>query len=181
MTREDLEDGGADHFARTIRAIKTLNSGVMVEVLVPDFLHAIDSVIEAGPEVINHNVETVPRLYSTVRPGADYQRSLDLLESVGRRGKSPRTKSGMMLGLGEREEEIVRVMEDLHRVGCDMLTLGQYLAPSEGHLPVQTYVSPEKFNAYRIMAERMGFLAVASGPFVRSSYFAETWLQRNRT
>ena len=178
VTRDDLEDGGADHFFQAIRAIKTLNPGVKVEVLVPDFVHTIDRVIEAGPEVINHNLETVPRLYQRVRPGANYQRSLNLLERVKRRGKNTYTKSGLMLGLGETEEEVVRVMGDLRRGGCDMLTLGQYLAPSKAHLPVCDYVHPEKFETYKEVAENLGFLFVASGPFVRSSYFAEAWLQK---
>jgi lipoic acid synthetase len=176
VTRDDLEDGGAKHFARTIQAIKTLNPGVRIEVLVPDFIEAIDRVIEAGPEVVNHNLETIPRLYGQVRPGADYKRSLDLLERAKQGGRRVHTKSGLMLGLGESEEELVRVMGDLRRVGCDMLTLGQYLAPSKTHFPVHEYVHPEKFKSYKAMAENMGFLFVASGPFVRSSYFAEAWL-----
>jgi len=179
VTRDDLEDGGAEHFARTIRAVKALNSGIMVEVLVPDFIHAINRVIEAGPEVINHNLETVPRLYNQVRPGANYQRSLSLLDEVKRPENNIYTKSGLMLGLGETEEEVIRVMEDLRRAGCDMLTLGQYLSPSKAHLPVHEYVRPERFKAYREMAERMDFLFVASGPFVRSSYFAEGWLKEH--
>lgn len=178
VTRDDLEDGGAKHFARTIRAIKTLNPGVRIEVLVPDFIEAIDRVIEAGPEVVNHNLETIPRLYGQVRPGADYKRSLDLLERAKQGGGRVYTKSGLMLGLGESEEELVRVMGDLRSVGCDMLTLGQYLAPSKTHFPVHEYVHPEKFKSYKAMAENMGFLFVASGPFVRSSYFAEAWLQK---
>ncbi|NIQ38654.1 MAG: lipoyl synthase [Proteobacteria bacterium] len=177
VTRDDLEDGGAEHFARTIRAVKALSREVKVEVLVPDFLHAIETVIEARPEVINHNLETVPRLYERVRPGADYQRSLNLLKTVKRTEESIYTKSGLMLGLGEAEEEVVRVMEDLRHVGCDMLTLGQYLAPSRSHLPVQTYIHPEKFTAYKDVADDMGFLFVASGPFIRSSYAAEAWLR----
>jgi lipoic acid synthetase len=176
VTRDDLDDGGAQHFARTIRAVKALNREVRVEVLVPDFLHAIDWVIEAGPDVINHNLETVPRLYKQVRPGADYQRSLELLERAKGVETEIYTKSGLMLGLGETEEEIVKVMRDLRHVGCDMLTLGQYLAPSKAHLPVHTYIHPEKFRAYKAIADDMGFLFVASGPFVRSSYAAEAWL-----
>ncbi len=179
VTRDDLKDGGAKHFARTIRAIKALNPGIKVEVLVPDFVHAIDLVIEARPEVINHNLETVPRLYRRVRPGADYQRSLDLLDRAKGKGKKIYTKSGLMLGLGESEAEVVRVMEDLRHVGCDMLTLGQYLAPSAAHLPVHAYVHPERFRAYKEMGDDMGFLFVASGPFVRSSYLAEAWLQQH--
>ena len=180
VTRDDLEDGGATHFARTIRAVKALNAGVKVEVLVPDFVDSIDRVLEAEPEVVNHNLETVPRLYKQVRPGADYQRSLDLLEKAKGKGKSIHTKSGIMLGLGESEEELVRVMGDLRGVGCEMLTLGQYLSPSRAHLPVHEYVHPEKFRDHKEMAEQMGFLSVASGPFVRSSYFAEAWTQNEQ-
>jgi lipoic acid synthetase len=177
VTRDDLEDGGAEHFARTIHAIRARNPGTKVEILVPDFVHAIDRVVEAAPEVINHNVETVPRLYERVRPGADYERSLRLLEKVKAAGGNIRTKSGLMLGLGETREEVLSVMSDLRRVGCDMLTLGQYLAPSKDHLPVESYVHPESFRAYKTTAEDMGFLFVASGPFVRSSYLAEAWLK----
>jgi len=177
VTRDDLEDGGAEHFARTIHAIRALNPGVKVEVLVPDFVHAIDRVIEAAPEVINHNVETVPRLYDRVRPGADYQRSMRLLEKVKTAGGTIRTKSGLMLGLGESREEVLAVMGDLREVGCDMLTLGQYLAPSKKHLPVQVYIHPGSFRAYKTAAENMGFSFVASGPFVRSSYHAEAWIE----
>jgi lipoic acid synthetase len=179
VTRDDLEDGGAEHFARTVRAIKRLSPGVKVEVLVPDFLHTIDRVLDAGPEVFNHNLETVPRLYSQVRPGADYQRSLQLLREAKLHRPLSYTKSGLMLGLGETEDEILRVMEDLRGVACDMLTLGQYLAPSKAHFPVYEYVPPERFEALKEKAEDMGFLFVASGPFVRSSYFAEAWLQKH--
>jgi lipoic acid synthetase len=181
VTRDDLEDGGGEHFARTIRDVKGVNPGVVVEVLVPDFVHAIDRVLAAGPEVVNHNLETVPRLYRQVRPDADYQRSLDLLERAKGGKKGVFTKSGLMLGLGEREDELISVMEDLRHVGCDMLTLGQYLAPSREHFPVQEYIPPERFETYGQMAKEMGFLSVASGPFVRSSYFAEAWIQADRT
>ena len=180
VTRDDLADGGAEHFTRTITAVKAVNSGVRVEVLVPDFLHAIDRVIEAGPEVVNHNLETVPRLYKEVRPGADYERSLNLLEQTQESGTSIHTKSGLMLGLGETQGEVFAVMGDLRRVGCDMLTLGQYLAPSKTHFPVHDYIHPEEFEAYKEAAEGMGFGHVASGPFVRSSYFAEAWLQNEQ-
>jgi lipoic acid synthetase len=180
VTRDDLEDGGAEHFGRTIRAVKTENLGIKVEVLVPDFVHAIDRVLEALPDVVNHNLETIPRLYGQVRPGASYERSLDLLGKTKRGRMEIRTKSGLMLGLGETEEEVCAVMTDLRRVGCDMLTLGQYLAPSKEHFPVRDYVRPEEFETYRAKAERAGFSFVASGPFVRSSYFAEAWLQNER-
>jgi lipoic acid synthetase len=181
VTRDDLEDGGGKHFARTIRDVKKMNPGVVVEVLVPDFVHAIDRVLAAGPEVINHNLETVPRLYREVRPGADYQRSLDLLERAKGGEKGVFTKSGLMLGLGEREDELISVMEDLRHVGCDMLTLGQYLAPSKEHFPVQEYIPPERFETYGQMAKEIGFFSVASGPFVRSSYFAEAWIKANQS
>jgi lipoic acid synthetase len=176
VTRDDLDDGGACHFAETIRLVKSMNPGVKVEVLVPDFVHAIGRVIDAGPDVINHNLETVPRLYRQVRPGADYRRSLELFEEVKDSGSRVHTKSGLMLGLGESENEVFAVMEDLRHVGCNMLTLGQYLAPSQRHLPVREYVHPDRFKAYQEAAEAMGFSFVASGPFVRSSYFAEAWL-----
>ncbi len=179
VTRDDLDDGGAAHFARTIGAVRALSRGIKVEVLVPDLVHALDLVTEARPDVINHNLETVPRLYKRVRQGANYQRSLELLKRVKDSEREIYTKSGLMLGIGETEREVVGVMDDLRQVDCDMLTLGQYLAPSKAHLPVQTYVHPEKFKRFREIGERKGFLFVASGPFVRSSYAAEAWLETN--
>jgi lipoic acid synthetase len=175
VTRDDLPDGGADHFSRCILAVRE-RTGAAVEVLTPDFLGdtaAIDRVLEARPEVYNHNMETVPRLYRKVRGRAEYQRSLDLLAHVKRRAPEVVTKSGLMLGLGETTEELLDVLADLRAVGCDTLTLGQYLAPTLKHIPVVRYVPPEEFDALAVLARSLGFAQVASGPFVRSSYHAD--------
>jgi lipoic acid synthetase len=175
VTRDDLPDGGADHFYRCILAVRA-RTGAAVEVLTPDFLgdtRAIDRVLEARPEVYNHNVETVPRLYRKVRGRADYRRSLDLLAHVKRRVPETVTKSGLMLGLGETAEELLEVLADLRAVGCDTLTLGQYLAPTLKHIPVVRYVPPAEFDALAVLARSLGFDHVASGPFVRSSYHAD--------
>jgi lipoic acid synthetase len=175
VTRDDLPDGGADHFYRCILAVRAL-TGAVVEVLTPDFLgkvEAVDRVLEAQPEVYNHNVETVPRLYKKVRGRAEYQRSLDLLAHVKRRAPQAVTKSGLMLGLGETTEELLEVLADLRAVKCDNLTLGQYLAPTLKHVPVKRYVPPEEFDALARLARLLGFRQVASGPFVRSSYHAD--------
>jgi lipoic acid synthetase len=172
VTRDDLPDGGSEQFARTIRAVHD-RCGATVEVLTPDFqgrTEDIDRVIDARPEIFNHNVETVPRLYPEVRPEADYERSLGLLQRVAGHGLVG--KSGLMLGLGEREEEVVRVMRDLRRMGCRALTLGQYLRPSDAHHEVVEFVRPEQFDRFRRKGLDMGFDGVASGPFVRSSYNA---------
>lgn len=179
VTRDDLPDGGAVHFARTIAAIRRRCPEATVEVLVPDFagsVSALDTVLGAGPDVLNHNVETVPRLYPEVRPQADYTRSLALLERAGRAGFV--TKSGFMLGLGEREEEVERVLQDLRSAGVAVVTIGQYLAPSPLHHPVVEFVEPGRFGEWERRARRMGFAAVAAGPFVRSSYMAERVLER---
>ncbi|NLF30615.1 MAG: lipoyl synthase [Planctomycetes bacterium] len=176
VTRDDLPDGGAHHFARTIDAVRRVCGGARIEVLTPDFqgdTAAIDTVLAAHPDVFNHNVETVGRLYGDVRPQADYRRSLDVLAYVGRRGGDILSKSGLMVGLGERPEEIREVMHDLRRVGCDILTIGQYLAPSPNHYPVARFVEPSEFDLWRREGEALGFAAVAAGPFVRSSYNAE--------
>jgi lipoic acid synthetase len=175
VTRDDLPDGGSTHFAATIRAIHDRAEAV-VEVLTPDFggRHSdVDVVTAAGPEVFNHNVETVPRLYPEVRPQADYGRSLAVLARAAHAAPKPVVKSGMMVGLGEREEEVRAVLEDLLAAGCRVVTIGQYLAPSGSHIPVEEFVTPDSFDAYERMARDMGFDAVASGPFVRSSYMAE--------
>ncbi len=175
VTRDDLDDGGAGHFARTIRAIKDHISGVRVEVLTPDFQgqkEAINTVVAARPDVYNHNLETVPRLYPAVRPEADYQQSLQLLELVGELDQEIYTKSGLMVGLGEDQNEILAVMRDLRAVGCDLLTIGQYLQPSSQHLEVTEYIEPHIFEEYRRQGEEMGFMHVFSGPFVRSSFRA---------
>jgi lipoic acid synthetase len=175
VTRDDLPDGGADHFAHCVTAVRA-RTGAVVEVLTPDFLGdtaAVDRVLAARPEVYNHNVETVPRLYKKVRGRAAYQRSLDLLDHVKRRSPTTTTKSGLMLGLGETTEELLEVLADLRAVRCDMLTLGQYLAPTLKHVPVARYVPPAEFDALAVLARSLGFAHVASGPFVRSSYHAD--------
>jgi len=175
VTRDDLPDGGAQHFAKTIEAVRQINPQATIEVLIPDFtgsVGALEMVVDSSPEIINHNVETVPRLYPGVRPKADYHRSLDLLRAVKSIDKRILTKSGMMLGLGEREDEIVEVMEGLREVDCDALTLGQYLCPSPQHRPVSRYIPPEEFEKYGDIARELGFRSVASGCFVRSSFNA---------
>jgi lipoic acid synthetase len=174
VTRDDLPDGGADHFYRCILAVRS-RTGAVVEVLTPDFLgnrQAIARVLEAQPEVYNHNLETVPRLYKKVRGRASYQRSLDLLAYVKDQAPTTVTKSGLMLGLGETTEELLEVLADLRAVHCDLLTLGQYLAPTLKHLPVARFVPPAEFDALAVLARSLGFQQVASGPFVRSSYHA---------
>jgi len=179
VTRDDLADGGADHFYRCILAVRAW-TGAAVEVLTPDFLgdrRAVERVLEARPEVYNHNMETVPRLYKKVRGRADYQRSLDLLAHVKRLAPQTVTKSGLMLGLGETTEELLEVLADLRAVNCDTLTLGQYLAPTLKHIPVKRYVPPEEFEALAVRARTLGFKQVASGPFVRSSYHADEMVQ----
>lgn len=175
VTRDDLDDGGALHFAETIELIKGNLDRVAVEVLTPDFKgdqEAIGLVADAGPDVYNHNLETVPRLYSQIRPEADYGRSLELLRSVKQYGKKLMTKSGIMVGLGETSAEVEGVMEDLRAIDCDILTIGQYLQPTRSHLPVVEYVRPEMFEAWERLAFRKGFKHVASGPLVRSSLHA---------
>jgi lipoic acid synthetase len=175
VTRDDLPDGGAEHFYQCVLAVRA-HTGAAVEVLTPDFLgdaRAIDRVLEAAPDVYNHNMETVPRLYRKVRGRADYQRSLDLLARVKRRAPRVVTKSGLMLGLGETTEELLATLADLRAAACDTLTLGQYLAPSLKHIPVVRYVPPEEFDALAVLARSLGFEKVASGPFVRSSYHAD--------
>ncbi|MFZ7111929.1 MAG: lipoyl synthase [Desulfatiglandales bacterium] len=176
VTRDDVPDGGAGLFAETIRAIGEKAPQVEIEVLIPDFQgdgHALSQVIEARPDVLNHNIETVPRLYPTVRPQAVYRRSLDLLREVRKIDPAMRTKSGLMLGLGEGADELKETFRDLLDTDCRMLTLGQYLRPSKDHLPVDRYVPPEEFEEWRLFALDMGFREVASGPFVRSSYHAK--------
>jgi lipoic acid synthetase len=177
VTRDDLPDGGAGHFARCVLEIRKRLPGVAVEVLTPDFLGdaaAIDIVIDAAPEVFNHNIETVPRLYRVARGRAEYRRSLDLLDRVKRRAPHIVTKAGLMLGVGETIDELFEVLADLRSIGCDVLTLGQYLAPTLKHsIPVARYVPPEEFDLLAARARLLGFRNVAAGPFVRSSYHAE--------
>lgn len=175
VTRDDLADGGAGHFAEAIKQIKATCPGVTIEVLIPDFqgdATALQKVIAADPDVINHNIETVPRLYPKVRPMADYSRSLALLRNVKNAAPHIKTKSGLMVGLGETPEELIRSMRDLRDLACDFLTIGQYLAPSKLHHPVIEYIHPDIFKKYETLAMEMGFLHVAAGPFVRSSYHA---------
>lgn len=174
VTRDDLPDGGAEQFASCIREIRDMNPGTTVEVLTPDFAgnaEALHVVLAESPEVFNHNVETVPRLYSTVRPQANYRQSLDVLRQATKAGIK-RVKSGLMLGLGETEEEVVAVFQDLLDAGVNCLTVGQYLRPSREHLPVVDYVHPDQFEKLAKEAYRRGFIHVASGPLVRSSYHA---------
>ena len=175
VTRDDLSDGGSGHFARTIREIRRRVPKARIEVLVPDFQgsdRALRTVVEARPDVINHNLETVPRLYPKVRPGADYHRSLQLLKRVREFSPDIPTKSGLMVGLGESPEELRQALLELLEVACRILTLGQYLQPSRDHLPVERFLPPEAFEQWREVALEMGFREVASGPFVRSSYRA---------
>jgi lipoyl synthase len=176
VDRDDLADGGIGHFARTVAALRAALPEATVEVLTPDFRGvpgAAARVAALGADVFNHNVETVPRLYDAVRPGADYRRSLDLLKGV--KGLAPETwtKSGLMVGLGESDEELIAVFADLRAAGCDVLTVGQYLRPTARHRPVARYVPPEGFSALRGHAQRMGFAHVAAGPMVRSSFHAD--------
>ncbi|MFZ4817834.1 MAG: lipoyl synthase [Limisphaerales bacterium] len=177
VARDDLHDGGAEHFRRTIEAVRDLNSGIVVEVLTPDFLDrddAIDSVLVARPDIFNHNLETIRRLTPSVRHRATYDRSLRVLAKVkDRLGDQVHTKSGMMLGLGETQEEVLEAMRDLRHANCDMLTLGQYLQPTLKHLPVVDFIPPAVFDTLRREGQAMGFAHVASGPLVRSSYHAD--------
>jgi lipoic acid synthetase len=174
VTRDDLPDGGADHFYECVLAVRK-RTGAKVEVLTPDFRgnrDAISRVIQSRPDVFNHNTETVPRLYDRVRRNADYRRTLDLLQQIKNEAPDMPTKSGLMLGLGETRDELLEVCSDLRAVGVDMLTLGQYLQPTAEHLPVERYVPPEEFAEIGEQMRRLGFSMVASGPFVRSSYHA---------
>jgi lipoic acid synthetase len=175
VTRDDLLDGGATHVVRTIEAIRKECPGIGIEVLISDLSgnrEALETVLAARPEVLNHNLETVPRLYPTVRPQANYQRSLELLTLASAHVPSMVTKSGLMLGLGEKKDEILQAMDDLRKAGCQLLTLGQYLSPSDQHHPIVRYVPPEEFTDYEAQALARGFSGVASAPLVRSSYHA---------
>jgi len=177
VARDDLRDGGAEHFRRTIESVRALNPEIVIEVLVPDFNDsdsAIDAVLSVRPHIFNHNLETVRRLAPSVRSRATYDRSLSVLQKAkAKAGEAIHTKSGIMLGLGETEDELFAALQDLRRVGCDILTLGQYLQPTIKHLPVNEFVTPEKFQEYGERAREMGFVHVASGPMVRSSYHAD--------
>jgi lipoic acid synthetase len=175
VTRDDLSDGGAFLFAKTIQAIRALSPKIKIEVLVPDFkgdLNSLKAVLNECPEVLNHNIETILRLYPEVRPLADYKRSLHLLKRSKEDSPHIPTKSGFMLGLGETQEEVLGLLRDLRGVGCDFLTIGQYLQPRQDRLSVMRFIPPEEFEKYKKIGEGMGFKSVASGPFVRSSFHA---------
>jgi lipoic acid synthetase len=175
VTRDDLPDGGAFLFAKTIQAIRALDSKIKIEVLIPDFkgdLNSLKDVLKENPDVLNHNIETISRLYHQVRPQADYQRSLDLLRRSKENYPHIPTKSGFMLGLGETQKEVLELLRDLRETGCDFLTIGQYLQPRQDRLPVIRFIPPEEFDEYKKVGEEMDFKAVASGPFVRSSFHA---------
>lgn len=175
VTRDDLADGGASQFVRTVEILHQQENGVVVEVLIPDFggsTEALRAVVQARPEVINHNLETVSRLYPEVRPGADNSRSLELISEAKRMDPTIVTKSGLMLGLGETKDEVIKVMSDLREANCDLLTIGQYLRPSASHHPVVAFISPEEFSEYEQRGKEMGFIDVASAPLVRSSFRA---------
>ena len=183
VTRDDLPDGGASFFAACIRKVRERIPDALVEVLIPDFQgdeDALRTVVDARPDILNHNLETVLRLYPSVRPGAVYDQSLELLERAKTLDPTLRTKSGLMLGLGETSDEVRQTFRDLLRVHCELLTLGQYLQPSLEHLPVERYVPPVEFESWREIALRMGFSHVASGPFVRSSYHARELYEAGR-
>lgn len=183
VTRDDLPEGGAFHFAKTIQAIRALGPKIKVEVLIPDFQGssaALGIVLKEYPDVLNHNVETISRLYPEVRPQADYQRSLDLLKKSKALYPHVHTKSGFMLGLGETQEEVSELLRDLREAGCDFLTIGQYLQPRQDRLRVVRFIPPEEFEKYKAIAKEMGFKAVASGPFVRSSFHASEMVE-NKT
>ncbi len=184
VTRDDLPDGGARQFAATVERIRKIDPSMLVEILIPDFLgdrKALETVLEAGPDVLNHNLETVRRLYSRARPEAEYDRSLELLRTC--RELSPKTplKSGLMLGLGESSRETEEAIQDLVHSGCSMLTMGQYLQPTRNHLPVERYLPPEEFDRLKEKARAAGMGQIASGPFVRSSYRAKELFLRCRT
>jgi len=175
VTRDDIPDGGAAIYAMTISAIRKYNPESTIEVLIPDFKgsdEALNTVIGESPDVINHNIETVPRLYKTVRPGAVYERSLRLLKTVSESSRTITAKAGLMAGLGEQFQEIVEVMKDIRDSGCDILTIGQYLSPTRNHLPVQRYYHPDEFKELKAIGMEMGFKYIESGPLVRSSYHA---------
>ncbi|RKY87090.1 lipoyl synthase [candidate division KSB1 bacterium] len=176
VTRDDLPDGGAEHFARTIRLVKSLNSKIIIEVLIPDFngsTEALKNVIEASPDILNHNIETVPRLYSEIRPLANYERSLELLSSAKKIKNKIIVKSGIMLGLGESFDEIINTMKDLKEHSCEIVTIGQYLQPTKNHYPVKKYYTPDEFEEIKERISEFGFKHIECGPLVRSSFHAQ--------
>ena len=175
VNRDDLPDGGSNHFAKTVFWIKHLNPGIRVEVLIPDFKgshQALETVVCSGIDILNHNIETVPRLYKKVRPGHTFQCSLDILKTAKEMSPEVLTKSGLMLGVGETADEVMTTLKDLRASSCDIVTLGQYLQPSTNQLPVERYVLPSEFDNFKIEAQKLGFRHVESGPLVRSSYHA---------
>ncbi len=175
VDRDDLEDGGAEHFAKVVRAIRAAAPGTTIEILTPDFLRkggAAEIVIDSKPDVFNHNLETVPRLYLSIRPGARYFHSMRLLEKVKERDPQMFTKSGIMVGLGESREEVMQVMDDMRSAGVDFITIGQYLQPTRKHAPIDRFVTPDEFKSYEITARAKGFLMVSSSPLTRSSHHA---------
>ena len=183
VNRDDLEDGGASHFAECINEVKRSYAGIIIEVLIPDFkgdVNSLKRIVDANPEVIAHNIETVERLQRKARdPRANYQQSLSVLENVKKLNPKIYTKSAIMLGLGETDDEIIQSMNDLRAIDCNILTIGQYLRPSDWHLPINNFVSPEKFKYFERKALELGFLYCASGPFVRSSYKAGEFFMKN--
>jgi lipoic acid synthetase len=175
VTRDDLEDGGAYQFVNVINEIREHNASVSIEVLIPDLQgnkKALETIVGAKPEIINHNIETISRLYDHIRPSAIYERSLEVLSNVKKMDKNIYTKSGLMVGLGEKESEVIQVMKDLRSADCDFITIGQYLQPSKDHYPVKEYIHPDIFKKYEKIGLELGFKAVASGPLIRSSYDA---------
>lgn len=174
VTRDDLPDGGAGHFASTVKSVRRLNPSMKIELLIPDLkgdVNALKTILLARPDVLNHNLETVPELYDTVRPQAIYSRSLELLKNAKKLSPDITTKSGLMVGLGETKEQVLDVIKNLLEVDCDILTIGQYLAPSEQHLPVNRYVTPEEFQYFKDEGEKLGIKKVISAPLIRSSYY----------
>lgn len=179
-TRDDLPDGGAIHFARTIHEVRSLPFVKKIEVLIPDLLGVetnVYPILESGPGVVGHNVETVPSLYTKIRPKADYERSIHIIKKIKEYSPHIFSKSGLMLGLGEKEHEVTRVLEDLREVRCDFLSIGQYLPPSKNHYPLCEYASPETFSHWQKVGLQMGFKKVLSAPYVRSSYLAHTYFE----
>lgn len=176
VTRDDLDDGGATHFAKVIQEIKKINPSINIEVLIPDFkgdIKSLQTVVDATPAVIGHNIETIPRLYKTVLPNSMYERSLNVIENIKQLNPNIKSKTGLMLGLGEKKEEVLEVFEDLRNIDCDILTLGQYFSPSKNHYPLVEYIHPKQFNEYKQIALDMGFSFVVAAPFVRSSFHAD--------
>jgi lipoic acid synthetase len=183
VDRDDLADGGADHFVNVINAIREYSPATTIEILTPDFLRkegAAEAVIDAKPDVFNHNLETVPRLYLSIRPGARYYHSLRLLERVKERDPNQFTKSGLMVGLGETKQEVMQVMDDMRAAGIDFLTIGQYLQPTRKHAAIDRFVTPEEFKAYETIARAKGFLMVSATPLTRSSYHADSDFEKLR-